>query len=118
MGQTTEQPAEPPTAQFLFPPRERVLEEEEEPPSLGERLKKWLPLAREAPPMWEELKNNRAVLALVCLGACLLLGLGAARYLAPEQWASQTMAGASATGLLLGFLVYRRRPPTLTASRP
>ena len=37
--------AEPPTAQFLFPPRNRVLVEEEEPPPVGDRLKKWLPLA-------------------------------------------------------------------------
>jgi len=42
-SRTGEQPEEPPTAQFLFPLRERVLEEEEE-PSVGDRLKKWLPL--------------------------------------------------------------------------
>ncbi len=38
-------PVETGPPQFLFPPRDRVLgEEEEEPPSMGERLKKWLPL--------------------------------------------------------------------------
>lgn len=40
-----ENPAEASSPQFLFPPRDRVLEgAEEEPPSIGDRLKKWLPL--------------------------------------------------------------------------
>jgi TonB family protein len=37
-------PVETGPPQFLFPPRDRVLYEEEEPPSVGDRLKKWLPL--------------------------------------------------------------------------
>ena len=41
-----ERRAEAPAAPFLFPPANRVLEEEqEELPSFGNRLKKWLPLA-------------------------------------------------------------------------
>jgi TonB family protein len=40
-----ENSAETSPPQFLFPPRDRVLEEaEEDPPSMGDRLKKWLPL--------------------------------------------------------------------------
>jgi hypothetical protein len=64
--------------------------------------------------MWEEVRTNRAISALLCFIVCLLLGLSAAKYLVPQNWAGWTMATASISWFLLGLLLYHSKQPVTT----
>lgn len=69
--------------------------------------------------MWEQLKSNRAIHFLICLTACLTLGLVAARFLAPVAWRAQTITGALILGITSGVAVtIRRRSATHDAEIP